>query len=347
MRTPTTMQQTLTSTKMLTKGDACLPCRRDKRKCDGSKPACPRCLHLSKQCVYAHGIAQRRPTTRLKKLEARALELELTIRRLVLASAHDLSTTSGRLLKRIEHLGSYNAADPSKTSLPQYSTALKAPADSDEPPAPPFTGLEELPFPLANHLIHLFLPYRCFFFFFMNVSSFLQHLSLPPSHPESIHPCLLNACYLGACIVSKGSLNTHQHHFVRRTRHFLEQSLMFADRIPHFLCASMILGSHFIMSRRVEEAFAVISSAARLASACDFTREHNAVLDSGRIVLQPWRAEREVADCMELEYSIYIADQSLAIISGYPTTFAGDDLWGSMAELPQLQDQQRAVGSHL
>ncbi|KAF8290501.1 hypothetical protein DL93DRAFT_2234428 [Clavulina sp. PMI_390] len=175
----------------------------------------------------------------------------------------------------------------------------------------------------------------------MDASYFLRCLSLPLSHPESIHPCLLNACYLGACVISKGGLSSLEAYFVRRTRHFLEQSLMYADRIPHFLWASVILGSHLLRLRRLEEAFAVISGAARMSSACGLVHEHNAGLADGDRLLPPPRNEQEADDRLKLARSVYIIDQSLAAVSGYPMTFPGDDSWGPSTNVLQLWGQQR------
>ncbi|KAF8290499.1 hypothetical protein DL93DRAFT_1087003 [Clavulina sp. PMI_390] len=204
-----------------------------------------------------------------------------------------------------------------------------------------FTGLEELPFPLSFHLINIFLPYRDHFCFSMDIAYFLRCLSLPSSHPESIHPCLLNACYLAACVLSRGRLSSFEPYFVNKTRHFLEQSLMFADRIPHFLLASMILGSYFRKLRRLEEAFAVISSAGHLATACGLLHESHTGLDSSESLLPPPNTEREAAERMELARSIYITDQSLVVVSGYTMSFAGNDYWGSPSELLRLQQQQQ------
>ncbi|KAF8312693.1 hypothetical protein DL93DRAFT_1298846 [Clavulina sp. PMI_390] len=87
----------------ITKGAACFQCRKWKMKCDAEKPTCSRCQHRGLGCVYPTGIAKRTSLTAL--LEARALELEVTIQKLTLSSIHDLSLVSARLLKRVAHLG--------------------------------------------------------------------------------------------------------------------------------------------------------------------------------------------------------------------------------------------------
>ncbi|KAF8290500.1 hypothetical protein DL93DRAFT_2161545 [Clavulina sp. PMI_390] len=319
---------------MLGKGDACLPCRQAKKRCDGMKPVCPRCLRRSKQCVYASGIVRRQTMSLIERLEAHTLKLESTIRRLIIASRHDVSLISRRLLRRIERLGRTNVPIPCTvpTWLPAHLSPVHGQLESS------FTGLEELPFPISNYLINLFLSYKTYFFFPIDSHHFLTCVSLPPSHPESIHPCLLNACYLGASIINRESLAYLQPYFVKRTRHFLQQALMFVDRIPHFLLASTILGSHFTTMRRLEEAFAVISGAAHIASACQLVRDSNLELGLNQSLLSPPKDDLDRAERARLARTIYITDQSFAVVSGYPMTFAGDNRWDS-SEVVHSEDQ--------
>ncbi|KAF8317095.1 hypothetical protein DL93DRAFT_2077244, partial [Clavulina sp. PMI_390] len=174
---------------------------------------------------------------------------------------------------------------------------------------------------MALYLIGLFLPHSEQFHFFMDIPYFLHCLSLPPSHPESIHPCLRYACYLGACNLLHGRLASHQAYFLERTRHYLDQSLMFADRITHFLWASMILACYFGRVRRLPESFVIRSSAARLASACGLSQNTAAVEEDdcqpSGFLLPPPRHQAEANDRIQLAYSIYISDQSLAAMSSY------------------------------
>ncbi|KAF8312623.1 hypothetical protein DL93DRAFT_1293109 [Clavulina sp. PMI_390] len=138
-----------------------------------------------------------------------------------------------------------------------------------------------------------------------------------------------------ACAGSQGMLASLQPFFVKRTRHFLNQALMFADRITHFLWASILLSAYFGRSRRLEEAFVVISPAARLASACGLDRLFDANgtnEETGLYLLPPPRNVGEMVDRLRLAHSIYITDQTLYILSGYPTTFKYDGRWGSPQE---------------
>ncbi|KAF8312620.1 hypothetical protein DL93DRAFT_2081863 [Clavulina sp. PMI_390] len=165
----------------------------------------------------------------------------------------------------------------------------------------------------------------------MDPSYFLQCFSLPSSDPESIHPCLLNACYLGACIIGGRAFSPLEPFFLRRTRHFLHQALMFADRLTHFFWSSVILCCYFARTRRMEESFAVISAAGRLASACGLKLTHSPRKDvendtsvTGSLLPTP-RNENEARDRDRLAHSMYITDQSLTMLCPYPATFPYDD----------------------
>ncbi|KAF8301440.1 hypothetical protein DL93DRAFT_2233695 [Clavulina sp. PMI_390] len=343
---------------MLGKGDACITCRRDKLKCNGSKPICSRCQRLRKGCRYANGRAKRQSMTAL--LEGRALELETKVNKLVLAATHDLSLASQRLLHRAEYLGAMNREQPiHATWLPMYphiedsthgseragpiGQILRYDTTEGYSPVVERAAIEldldsyrwengdEVPYELSRTLIGLFLPYRSRFHFFMDVPYFLHHLSLPTSHPESIHPCLRNACYLAACSTTGGRFTSLQPYFVSRTRHFLEEALMFADRIPHFLWASMILACYLGRTRRLNEAFVVMSAAAPFASACGLTRNSARDTESQfqpvECLLRPPRDEAETIDRMRLARSIYLTDQVQAAMCRFRGTLTCDDRW--------------------
>ncbi|KAF8309879.1 hypothetical protein DL93DRAFT_1684647 [Clavulina sp. PMI_390] len=268
--------------------------RTSTQRCNGSRPICSRCERLSRQCIYASDISRRALIT--GSLEARALELELSVHKATLASAHNLSLASMRLLERVKRLGTSQERRPTDTRwlpiYPQpphnssdllspkrtgqvlgddvtegYSSVVSRDSVESQLTVHQWSGLDDLPSSISDHLIHLFLPYRSHYYFFMDLPYFLHCFSLPPSHPESIHPCLLNACYLAACESSGGVLASLQPFFIQRTRYFLNQSLMYGDRIMHFLWATVVLACNLGRRRRLGEAYVIVSSAALLVSA--------------------------------------------------------------------------------
>ncbi|KAF8308311.1 hypothetical protein DL93DRAFT_1899318 [Clavulina sp. PMI_390] len=359
---------------MLAKGGACLPCRRLKLKCNGSRPFCLRCQRSGRGCEYAKGIAKRQPSTRL--LEARALELQMTISKLALSSLHDLSLASARLLHRIRRLGTsnspglrepawlpvyplYDKVRPSGITSKLSGQVIAQDLANGYSPVIQRTVVEheldtyhwenggEVPQSLSNNL--LFLPYRSKFHFFMDIPSFLHFLSLPGSEPESIHPCLRYACYLAACSVAGGRLALLQPYFLSRTRHFLNQSMMFVDRLPHFLWASMVLACYLGRMRRLEEAFMTISGAIRVAVACGLgpnSRDNDG--NDGQPqnnLLPPPKDGFEAQDRARLKHSIYLTDQGQTEVSRFRRTFAYDHQWESAPAAALNQDPHLNVHS--
>ncbi|KAF8309566.1 hypothetical protein DL93DRAFT_1711760 [Clavulina sp. PMI_390] len=347
---------------MLRKGSACFECRKHKVRCNGLKPTCTRCKRVQKDCAYAAGIAKR--TTILEHLEARAVALELKLFELSLPGMHDLTLVSTRLLERLGHLGTLKGESSNAMWLPIYPGFGDEPSDWAE--AKPsgmilegdmiegyyplvgravieqqlksynWEGMEDLPPPLSRYLICLFLPHRSQYHFFVDVPYFLHCVSLPPSHPQAIHPCFLNACYLAACACAGGVLASLQPIFIQRTRHFLQQSLMFSDRLDHFLWGSLLLGAYFARARRSDEAFVALSSTARFASACGLAENLELPVESNSdprprcYLLPPPKNGCELTDRIRFAHSAYLIDQSLTILSEYPAAFDLDDGWKSL-----------------
>ncbi|KAF8312240.1 hypothetical protein DL93DRAFT_1328120 [Clavulina sp. PMI_390] len=234
---------------MLQKGAACFSCRRRKEKCNGAKPICTRCQYFRRECVYASGITRLQTTAFLKLLE-RVQKMGNLREQLPLDTEPPSSRSNGEgRSKTSADVKRPHAPSPSDEAIPAI---LKQALNADS-----LTEFDDLPLPLSQHLISLFLPYRRHFFFFLDIPRFLECVSLPPSDPESIHPCLLNACYLGASMVGGKALTPLAPFFLKRTRYFLGQALMWADRVTHFLWASVILGCYFARLRRMEECFAM------------------------------------------------------------------------------------------
>ncbi|KAF8310879.1 hypothetical protein DL93DRAFT_2230036 [Clavulina sp. PMI_390] len=354
-------------------GNACSRCRIQKMKCDRAKPHCSRCTHLQKECSYPTGVTKRsrRPATEI--LQERVLELELLLHRATLPSTYNLALASEKLLQRTRRLGrmpsprpQFEMADsPSVTSDPAISEAQQQDAEAlsagdmiedphavqkfivEELHSHDWTQMDELRPSLSLHLINLFLPHRSHYYFLKDVSWFKTCLTLPPSHPNSIHPCLLNACYLGACASNGGEfLTPFKPHFLRRTRHFLEHSLTFADRITDFLWASIILAVFFARERRLVECLAAVEGLGRMALACGLDFPGHSVERYGspytiNYLLPPPKDDAETDDRIRLIYSIYVGGQAYTLIYGYRPMISYDDVWPPpiLKEVAALGDQ--------
>ncbi|KAF8309913.1 hypothetical protein DL93DRAFT_1690911 [Clavulina sp. PMI_390] len=332
------------------KGVACMQCHGHKVKCDGAKPVCSRCQRLHKDCAYPTGVIKRRPKTDI--LQARILELQLEVHRMTVISKHDLYMATARLQERLKFLGAHRLDRLESTSsglswlavfplsgqdgrIGGYSlrqersrqliqrAAVEHYVDSFQ-----WSPGEEVPLQMSQFLISIFLPYRLQHHFYMDATYFLQCFSLPPSHPESIHPCLLHACYLAACNIVGGRLSAFEPYFLERCRFYLNQALMLADRLPHFLWTSTLLGYYFARNRRLEESFAMVSAACRLATACGFST----TMENSSGLLAPPASKAEAIDRIWLFHSIYMADQSLTALFPFPPTLVCDEEWGPASE---------------
>lgn len=157
----------------------------------------------------------------------------------------------------------------------------------------------------------------------MDIPFLIEALARSPNDPGSIHPALLNAICLVACCVAGGRLFTFKEYFLEQTRLGLERSLADANRLTHFLWASVVLGNFFTNCGRSNESYAIVSAAARFALACGLdgiTTQNNS--STPEVPLLPRPANRaEADDRRRLSHAIYMTDRSLAMLSGLPSEY--------------------------
>ena len=118
---------------------------------------------------------------------------------------------------------------------------------------------------------------------------------LPPSDPNAIHPGLLSAIYLCACSAAGGTFLNFVPTLLRRTRELLHESLAFADRLPHFLWASVTFTSWLGRSGYFKESVVNAGSTVRFALGCG-------LVDSGQGngILPPPISPEEAADRIQV-----------------------------------------------
>ena len=73
-----------------------------------------------------------------------------------------------------------------------------------------------------------------------------RRMLLPATDPEALHPSLINAICLGACVCTGADFFFYEKVFRDRTREYLDAALGAADRMEHFMWASVILGWYWI-----------------------------------------------------------------------------------------------------
>lgn len=173
----------------------------------------------------------------------------------------------------------------------------------------------------------------------MHIPHLLEAVKKPETDAISLHPALLNAIYLAACYVNGPPLERFTSFFLERTRHHMHQSLANADRLTHFMWASVILGSYYIRNFRLHEAYTIISSCARFAAACgldvtgsraDCPDSDYASLDiydsAGAVIpspclLPPAADEADELERVRLSHSIYMVERCIALMGDFPSVF--------------------------
>ncbi|KAF8310832.1 hypothetical protein DL93DRAFT_1561684 [Clavulina sp. PMI_390] len=108
---------------------------------------------------------------------------------------------------------------------------------------------------------------------------------------------------------------------------------MFANQehITQFLWTSALFASYLVRARRVDEGYAIISPASHLAVACGLLSCHNPESEPDyrpdQFLLPPPVTETEALERIWLGHSVFIADHSLSVLTGLPTSFTCDGRW--------------------
>jgi hypothetical protein len=87
-----------------------------------------------------------------------------------------------------------------------------------------------------------------------------RRMLLPSTDPEALHPSLISAICLGACIGTGADFSVYERLFRDRTREYLDAALSAADRMEHFMWASVILGWYWIRGGEHLPAHAIATS---------------------------------------------------------------------------------------
>lgn len=112
--------------------------------------------------------------------------------------------------------------------------------------------------PIIIYSITTVLKYPHGLFFQHHLPRIFRAIELPPTHPDALHPCLVNTLFLIASHFSAESLGSsyqqYQDLFLARARAGMMDSLAMADRLFHFIVASVILARWFVSKGRLVEA---------------------------------------------------------------------------------------------
>jgi hypothetical protein len=148
----------------------------------------------------------------------------------------------------------------------------------------------------------------------MHVPTFLQKIYMPPSHSQSIHPCLINVICLAACQLVGGRLAQFESLFLARTRQHMDQALAYADRLLHFSWASIILSTYYGRASRVLECHNTISTAVRFALGFRLNQPVGTRIPDGLTTKEAIDLKEEKS----LWYALYLLDTIIVSHSDVP-----------------------------
>ncbi|KAF9507111.1 hypothetical protein BS47DRAFT_348040 [Hydnum rufescens UP504] len=319
----------------LSPGSACLPCRARKTKCDGKQPVCGRCKRLAKSCFFERDPP--RPLT--QRLQDRILTLEEEIAAIQHQAEPitfpDTFLRHQLFSRRIPHSNAPSLlpifplsslkSGPSGIRFPDHAESHPLEAYGSVIPRSVVEKLlrewdpaQEMPPILSDYLVRLFLPHRIQFYFRVDVSSLLKDIHRPQSDSRCIHPALLNAMYLVACSIAGGDMSSYEAVFLPRVRKHMQQCLAFADRLLHFMWASILLGLFYTRAGRTLEAYSTISATVRFAIGCGVDskgeREHVSA------ILPPVMDKMDSRERASIWGAIYLLDRTLCCIANLPSS---------------------------
>ncbi|KAH9896834.1 hypothetical protein C8Q73DRAFT_744734 [Cubamyces lactineus] len=233
------------SARPLSRGAACLPCRKLKAKCDGNKPACGRCIANNRpdDCEYAVGGE----VTRSRLLEENIALLEARIREL----ENPAEAPSVRL--HDPRRQSDATAGPSRSGHPEISSMQLCP-----PAMPPPTGSISPPTPQEGQLLlQTFMANASQVGFFLNPARFVQAMSLPRQAPGAVSESLVNAVYLwGSRWSTSNTLRAKEAYFCRNAVQAVSGTTFFAEPMApsngalYTIQTEVLLGLYFMATGR-------------------------------------------------------------------------------------------------
>ncbi|KAI1798255.1 hypothetical protein LXA43DRAFT_19782 [Ganoderma leucocontextum] len=269
------------SSRPLNRGAACLPCRKLKAKCDGTKPACGRCIanHRPDDCEYATGADVTRSRLleeNIALLEARIRELENPGEAAPSVQLYDLGRqTAAACSTRTP------AQDPGISSS-LYPTGMVQPVAHIPDPTP-----QEVQVLIQTFMLHAYQ-----LGFFLNASRF-RHQGQTVDAGSS---ALMSAVLLwGSRLSSSSTLRGREAHFVDRATQAAAATTIptqMGTPVHDMLCtiqAEVLLANYFFATGRLLEGRYHCLAAVALTTA---SRLHQ--IDAGNIGNDPMAAGEKI-----------------------------------------------------
>ncbi|KAL5536926.1 hypothetical protein ACEPAF_749 [Sanghuangporus sanghuang] len=364
----------------LRRGKACLGCRRRKMKCDGLRPVCTQCSSRNRidDCEYTDATSGPTRTQileeQLARLQARVKELEkpgpskAPVPTISISKPHTSGETSkaepldADVLNIPDAEAKPDVHGPSDTTVKDVATKQTVrhePELSETPEESAWWELEDPPLHFVTMLVRLFLPNSRQLGFALNVTRFLEALSVDPSHPTYPHRGLMNAIFLWALsLSSEPTFRGRENVFLQRAINILQNVIggelgssgdaAFPTKVLHVMQAEVLIAQYFFTHGRILEGRYHANAAVSLAVSYGF---HRISASSCTAPSQPVRSGVSsslglltqtlppVTTCVEfgervnMFWAVYNVDRCWTVV-GNPCIMSDDPAHGTQIDTP-------------
>ncbi|TDL21887.1 hypothetical protein BD410DRAFT_283360 [Rickenella mellea] len=174
----------------LHRGEACLPCRRRKTKCDGVRPTCRACRPASRECTYTSA-----GTFSTQYLEGETPQLQ--------THAHGLEDHTHDAVILRDPYAAYAEAQTMRTSQSRHAHQQ---GEESEPVGSSITL--QMNHEVLSMLVGKFFERGELLGFSLEKSRSIEQINLPISNPNFPHVALLNTIYLWALQILNSSASS-------------------------------------------------------------------------------------------------------------------------------------------
>ncbi|KAI0792128.1 hypothetical protein C8Q75DRAFT_805167 [Abortiporus biennis] len=279
----------------LARGQACLPCRRKKMRCDGQKPVCGQCIRGEREddCEYTMDV---QGLTRTQMLEEEIALLETKIREL--ENPGQSSSVRLRSVNELSAVGSGGSGGSSGSSTsnsshrslqegqfgtlelinPFASIDLASTGQSlDFSPEPPrFTVSAPPNAEERSILVNTFIPHASRMSFFLHIPRFINTVAAEHYAIEGnglLDVLVTSVCLWGCRLSNNPAFHAKEEEYFCEVIHKLSSSLFIEQRdrtheVLYIIQAEVLLANYLFFNRRFLEGRYHCSAAISLALTC-------------------------------------------------------------------------------
>ncbi|TFK46348.1 hypothetical protein OE88DRAFT_1667661 [Heliocybe sulcata] len=312
------------TTSVLQRGSACLPCRKKKMRCEGTRPTCSQCAKSlqPQSCIYEDAKKKSRTQSLKDKvavLEKRLKELEPheTTGETQIGIGSSPQPFPPPISPDGTELSQGWFSGPSGEDWFSHDAALLSCPTVLTPPyatnaARDVTVNDVVPPETKCMLLDIFLSHHQPLGFHVDLSKLKSSLS--DDSNGSTHPALINAIHLLGCQLSQSiPLLELRPHFLERALQSLGDGIESSDNLLHLIQASCLLSLYFFAHCRLLEAYKHAACAATMVASLAI---HRRKTKSAAIVsLTP---ETDLPECLAAFWQSFVLCYTFAGLMGLP-----------------------------